>query len=41
MNGAIMLESFPGVGSTFTFYFQLVDDKNIHISSYEEAQYSD
>ena len=26
MNGSIMLESYPGVGSTFTFYFQLQPD---------------
>eukprot|EP00347_Sterkiella_histriomuscorum_P006650 403351958 len=37
MNGAMMLESFPGVGSTFTFYFQLQQDDNIINGSQDEA----
>lgn len=35
MNGTIMLESFTGVGSTFTYYFELVQG-SVMISSQEE-----
>ncbi|CDW77788.1 multi-sensor hybrid histidine kinase [Stylonychia lemnae] len=40
MNGTIMLESYTGVGSTFTFYFQLLPDQQISSSNddpYEEV----